>query len=165
MHGRVILLEECIDLLSISTRFDFEAIRQRAIHDIDYPHPFRRPLDPINKIVLAEKHDIPKWLAPAYAALCQRANPLELWEAQKLGMEKTVLLHRAREAVRELAPGSPVTPCYAYEPPLPQPSIPSEPYQPYSASGVARIVSEVFFPTSRPECGSPGGRSSASTGH
>ena len=85
------------NLLSISTRFDFERIRQLAISRLER----LQILDPIEKIVLAVKHDIPQWLAPAYEALCQRPNPLNEGEARKIGWTKAVLVARAREEVRE----------------------------------------------------------------
>jgi hypothetical protein len=85
------------NLLSISTRFDFERIRQLAISRLER----LLILDPIEKIVLAVKHDIPQWLAPAYEALCQRPNPLNEWEARKIGWTKAVLVAQARKEVRE----------------------------------------------------------------
>jgi hypothetical protein len=144
MHNTPISGNHLINLLSISTRFDFEQIRQRAISGLDL-------LDPIEKIVLAVKYDIPQWFAPAYAALCQRPNPLEEWEARKIGWTKTVLVARAREAVREsYRDGRRSPPLLTPSPPTPilvLSDAPTHPfYQPYSPSRVARIVNEVFFP-------------------
>jgi len=84
-------------LLSISTRFDMQRVRSRAIMEIDTFYP---AIDPVDKVVLAVKHNVPKWLPLAYAALCQRADPIEIEEGQKLGLETTVLLAKARERVR-----------------------------------------------------------------
>lgn len=114
-----------------------DRIRQRAIRQI-ISH--RVGIDPIEKIVLAEQHDIADWLPSAYASLCQRVNPLEEWEAEKLGLRTTVKLARAREAVRELEP---LDRC-----PVPRDSddaVEDRIYDPYK---VSRIVDEVFFPSS-----------------
>lgn len=148
-EGRKVSLQEWIDLLSISTRFDFERARLRAIAEIG-----RSDLDPVDKIVLAGRYDVPEWLVTAYAALCQRAHPLEEQEAEKIGYRKTVLLWRAREAIREQSTAiSPISTA----PPSPQawgqvPAIfseqasPPRSYLPYRPRLVARIVNEVFFP-------------------
>lgn len=131
--------EEWVDLLSIATRFDFQAVRERAIDVIER----RRPrLEPIEQICLGEKHDIPQWLAPAFESLCQRSNPLEIHEAERIGLSNATLLARAREAVRDSAR---VTisrrPAQAY------PTTGSaDETQPYETSLVARIVQEVLFP-------------------
>lgn len=129
-------LNEWIAILSISSRYDMGRIRQRAIRQIISHHPH---IDPVEKIVLAEKHDITAWLPSAYASLCQRVNPLEEWEAEKLGLRITVKLARAREAVREFesqnfgisieAPGD------------------TDEERLYISSKVSRVVSEVFFPS------------------
>jgi len=85
-------LEELIKLLSISTRFDFEKVRQLAIKSIG-----KQKLRPIDFILLAERYDVVQWLRPAYTALCMRPAPLELEEVKELGFEKIVLLAKARE--------------------------------------------------------------------
>ena len=131
-------LKEWIFILSVSSRYDMDTIRQRAIREIVSHRP---NINPVEKIVLAEKHNIPEWLAPAYASLCQRANPLEEWEAKRLGMRVTVKLARAREAVRDLR--------HDWD-------IPVEPEQPSSDLAdhklynrhVNRIIAKVFWPSS-----------------
>ncbi|KAJ7111402.1 hypothetical protein C8R44DRAFT_985525 [Mycena epipterygia] len=101
------VMKEWIDLLAISTRFDFQRIREDAINAIEHSRwkqprqwPRRITIDPIEQIVLAERHDIPHWLPVAYALICERSKPLDEWEAEKIGYRKTALLARAREAVR-----------------------------------------------------------------
>lgn len=131
-------LDNWVAILSISSRYDMDRIRQRAIRQIDSHRPV---IDPVEKIALAQKHDIPSWLPLAYASLCQRVNPLEEFEAEKLGLKVTVKLARAREAVRQLDP-------YVHgvsEGDLAEDGM-------YSSYEVSRIVSEVFFPSdfSRP---------------
>lgn len=133
-------LNEWSAILSISSRYDMDRIRQRAIRQIN---SYRPCMDPVDKIVLAQKHDIGDWLHSAYASLCQRVNPLEEWEAEKLGLRTTVKLARAREAVRELEP----QPRYSIEDTLDIEDLEDELYKP---SEVSRVVGEVFFPTPPP---------------
>jgi hypothetical protein len=137
-------LGEWIFILSVSSRYDMDKIRQRAIRQIISHHP---RIDPIEKIMLAEKHNIPDWLPSAYASLCQRANPLEEWEAEKLGMGVMVKLARAREAVRELStrPRSSAFNSWGSVA-----VVEAEPqctdHELYDAREVRRVVDEVFWP-------------------
>ncbi len=97
MYARVIVsLEDWIALLSISTRFVFDKIRDMAILEIS-----SRMLDPIKKITLANKYNIPQWLSPAYVDLCKRPEPLNDDEAETLGLKTVVRVARAREIVRD----------------------------------------------------------------
>lgn len=54
----------------------------------------------VDKIVLAREAGIQEWLAPAYVELCQRAEPINMEEATKLGMHSTVMINRMREQFR-----------------------------------------------------------------
>ncbi|KAJ7914415.1 hypothetical protein B0H13DRAFT_2659207 [Mycena leptocephala] len=75
--------------------------RSMRLNTIDgAPHRVSTTIDPIEQIVLAEKHDIPHWFRIAYVSICERGEPLEEWEARKIGFRKTTLLARARETVR-----------------------------------------------------------------
>jgi len=135
-------LSQWVTLLSISTRLGFDLLRAHAIQSIE-ENP--TTLDPINKLVLAMKYKIPEWLAPAYTALCQRPNCLEEWEAEKIGLKKTVQIARAREAFRDASYRSRAqSPVLFWRPQAPSP-IP-EPMVAYQATRAARIVDEVFFP-------------------
>ena len=97
MYSKVIVsLEDWIALLSISTRFVFDKIRDMAIMEIS-----SRMLDPIKKITLANKYNIPQWLSPAYVDLSKRPDPLNDDEAETLGLKTVVRVARAREAVRD----------------------------------------------------------------
>jgi hypothetical protein len=84
-------------LLSIATRFEMVHVRSRAITEIDIFNPW---IDPVDQVVLAVRHNVPKWLPQAYTAICQRADPIEIEDARKLGLETTVLLAKSRETVR-----------------------------------------------------------------
>jgi len=147
MHdGFKLSLKEWTAILSISSRYDMDKIRRRAIGQIISHRP---RIEPVEKFVLAEKHNIPDWLPAAYASLCQRANPLEEWEAEKLGLRITVKLARAREAVRELNSrrGSPIRPQQPWSPVSVQNLHDMADYERYDNRDVSRIVDEVFFPS------------------
>ncbi|KAF9256234.1 hypothetical protein L218DRAFT_797074, partial [Marasmius fiardii PR-910] len=53
----------------------------------------------VQLIVLAEKLNVPSWLEPAYVEICKRDKPLELFEGEQLGLEKVILIERAREEI------------------------------------------------------------------
>jgi len=129
-----------IALLSIASRYDMDKIRERAILQISGAWP---PIDPVDKIILAEKHDVPSWLVPAYISLCHRETTLEESEAMKLGLPVTVKLNRAREAVRALGP-RPLSSWPEQRRPPGQPLTASEHYD----NSVVQIVNEVFWPAS-----------------
>ncbi|KAH9931576.1 uncharacterized protein B0H18DRAFT_872039 [Fomitopsis serialis] len=93
-----VTLPQWIDILRVSKLFVCDNLVDRAIKEI---HQHRPRIDPVEKIVLAVRHNIADWLAPSYAAICQRAQPLNSEEGHKLRLETTVLLARAREAVRQ----------------------------------------------------------------
>ncbi|KAJ7766344.1 hypothetical protein DFH07DRAFT_352107 [Mycena maculata] len=135
-------LSQWITLLSISTRLRFDLLRALAIQSIEESPT---TIDPVDKLVLAIKYKIPKWLAPAYTALCQRPNCLEEWEAEKIGLKKTVQIARAREAFRDGGYRSRApSPVYCWRPSAPSPV--HSPVIDYNATRAARIVDEVFFP-------------------
>lgn len=97
MYGPSIsAIEDWIALLSISTRYDFERIRDMAIQELS-----TKVFDPIKKITLADKHNVPQWLSAAYVDLCKRPEPLTEQEAEELGLKTVVRVARARELVRE----------------------------------------------------------------
>ncbi|KAJ7023462.1 hypothetical protein C8F04DRAFT_1240185 [Mycena alexandri] len=160
-------MADWVAVLAISTRFDFQRVRDRAIDAIEHSR-WNQPkrgkkitIDPVEQIVLAEKHDIPHWLPIAYYAICERGHSLEEWEAERIGYRKTVLLARAREEVRNphhvhstatlpqnfgSPPGSPI-----FYPvggmPLTEPGTPVRSNDFYhNRPRVEAIVNEVFFP-------------------
>ncbi|KAJ6453586.1 hypothetical protein C8R45DRAFT_1039117 [Mycena sanguinolenta] len=147
-----------INLLAISTRFVFERLRVLAIAALEncsWPFPPRSgQLDPFEQIVLAEKHDIPHWLRIAHVKICERSEPLETWEAEKIGAHKTALLARARETVRNPhhhtppPPPRPASPVTVYSPAGSVQSLPQLPSNGFyhNRHRVDTIVSEVFFP-------------------
>ncbi|KII91624.1 hypothetical protein PLICRDRAFT_51762 [Plicaturopsis crispa FD-325 SS-3] len=91
-------LDEWTALLSIASHFGMASLRERAIAEID---DFSEGVEPVDKILLARKYGVEAWLAPAYVALCRRENALDEGEGERLGMDTTVKLFRAREIWRE----------------------------------------------------------------
>lgn len=104
-------LDEWIGLLGVSTHLQFPRIRRRAIGEITAQFS---QLDAVTVVVLATKHDVPQWLAPAYAELCRRQEPLDDGEAEELGAVVAARVGRAREAIRhEMFQTSLCEPCAA----------------------------------------------------
>ncbi|EKM57326.1 uncharacterized protein PHACADRAFT_81201, partial [Phanerochaete carnosa HHB-10118-sp] len=64
-------LDDWIALLSIATRYVFDNIRDLALEEIA-----QRLHDPLQKILLASKYNVPHWLPLAYADLVKRPEPL-----------------------------------------------------------------------------------------
>ncbi|KAH9944932.1 hypothetical protein B0H21DRAFT_437818 [Amylocystis lapponica] len=91
-------LNEWILLLGIATQLRFLKIRQYAIREISAQ---RSALSPVETIVLATTHDVPEWLAPAFADMSRRPHPLDDLEAEQLGAQITARIGRAREALRD----------------------------------------------------------------
>ncbi|TFK32272.1 hypothetical protein BDQ12DRAFT_692754 [Crucibulum laeve] len=126
-------IQQLIDLLSIATRYDFERVRTYAIESIG---ACRKPLDPVERIGLAERYDIPQWLESAYEDLCVRQEPLKVHEAEHLGLTKSVLVAEAREALRRTT--------YQLNPYYTQQILGTA--QQFDPALVSRIVQQVFFP-------------------
>ena len=89
------LTAEWMDLLSIANTYGFTKVYQRAVHEID---DLEDTIDPVERILLARRLKVNRWLAPAYAALCLRTDPITASEAEKLGMYTFVALVAARES-------------------------------------------------------------------
>lgn len=89
-------LESWIALLSFSTRFICDKIRARSVREIE---SFQSQLDPVERVVLAVRHNVPRWLNGAYQELCQRTNTLSEEEGEKLGLSTVIKLMKARETL------------------------------------------------------------------
>ncbi|THH32873.1 hypothetical protein EUX98_g1343 [Antrodiella citrinella] len=132
-----ISLDEWISLLSVSTLLQFARIRRWAIREITAQFS---SLDAATVIVLATKHDVPQWLAPAYSELCRRREPLDDSEAEELGAVTTARVGRAREAIRDEFLKTAM--CEACASGTPWDSVDHEPPEQL----VTRIVDRVFWP-------------------
>ena len=87
-------LESWVSLLAFSTRFFCDKIRARSIRELE---AIQSRVDPIERIVLAVRHNIPQWLSGAYQELCQRQDSLSEAEGERLGLSTVIKLMRARE--------------------------------------------------------------------
>ena len=87
-------LNDWIGILSISTRFIFDKVRERAIKEIT------THLDQINSfelIELAMKHDVQQWFKPAYEKVVTRTDLISHAEALKVPSPIVLMLMRSRE--------------------------------------------------------------------
>ncbi|KAJ8088625.1 hypothetical protein PM082_013868 [Marasmius tenuissimus] len=87
--------KEYKDLFSIATLYECSEAGQKAILGIESYNPIA-----VEKIVLAERHNVDRWLMPAYIQLCKRDNPLTRDEAWDIGLDKTIMIAAAREKIR-----------------------------------------------------------------
>ncbi|KAK0451630.1 hypothetical protein EV421DRAFT_1049734 [Armillaria borealis] len=135
-----------INILTFCNRFDLDDVRGVAMSHLE-SYPYSNPID---AIAIAERLDMKEWLLPAFKTLCQRVEPLDLSEGNKIGMEKALLIARAREAVRDSVgvPSPPRSPPVAPDelswsiPSTPPPPPPLPPL--YSDRLVTRVVKEVL---------------------
>ena len=105
-----------------------ESLRGFVIQELDRQ---RDDIEPVERIVLAQKYHLPQWLMGAYAALCERKEPLTFSEATKLGGEIPCKIAEAREiAIRAQL----VVPC---------PHCPTQPFQ--SLGDIAQCAVEDAF--------------------
>lgn len=81
-------------LLSTSSRFRLQKLRALSIEALE---KLPAPLDPIERVVLAARFDVPQWLAHAYTELVIREQPLSGAEARRVGHLVAFWLARARE--------------------------------------------------------------------
>ncbi|KAM6503839.1 hypothetical protein JOM56_000782 [Amanita muscaria] len=86
---------EWMDLLPIANTYGFTKVYRRAVYEID---DLDDAIDAIERILLAKRLKANRWLAPAYAALCSRTDPITASEAERLGMYTFVALVAARES-------------------------------------------------------------------
>lgn len=125
-------LRDWTALLSISTRFVFDRIRDLAILEIS-----KQLLDPVDKIMLANKYNIPQWLPSAFTDLCKRPEPIRDSEAELLGLRTIVRIARARELARDK--GFVTSTLRSY--------YPFDKLYSYNDKGISQVVDEVW-----PEC-------------
>jgi hypothetical protein len=83
-----------IVILSISTRLICEKVRERATKEISAR---LGEVDPFELIGLAVKHDVEKWLKPAYRRIVVRQKLITHRESLKVPIHMVVMLMRARE--------------------------------------------------------------------
>ena len=86
--------DDWCNLLSISHRYECEGARERSIKEINNDIT---SINDVDKIFMAKKFGVEEWLLPACVGLVEREEPLTYAEADKLGMDMTVLVGEARE--------------------------------------------------------------------
>ena len=85
--------EQWSAILDLATRWGFTSIRDLAIRCI-------KPPIPLDRLILARKHALEKWILPALLDLCERPEPLSLEEARLMDFEDVVLVGSVRQTVR-----------------------------------------------------------------
>lgn len=85
--------EEWISVLKLSTMWQFDFYRNRAIKELT------RHLDndPARRLVLAFGYNVGNWLIPALQSLAQREEPMRMEEVKLLGMERVLKICEVRE--------------------------------------------------------------------
>jgi hypothetical protein len=95
--------EEWASVLKLSTMWEFQNIRARAIKALESP---TLSMDLVDKIVIARNFNVSAWLVPSLNALVQREKSLDLSEGNRLGLEWTLKVAELRER-----PSSPYLVC------------------------------------------------------
>ncbi|KAI6141496.1 hypothetical protein BKA82DRAFT_161628 [Pisolithus tinctorius] len=86
-----------ISVLKLSTMWEFVGLRNAAIQHLDIPS---KPVDPIDKVVLALQYNVREWLLPAFLALAKRPTPISIEEGRCIGFENALKLALVREKLR-----------------------------------------------------------------
>lgn len=76
------------------TMWHFDSPRNFIIEQIEAKFSQQ---DPVERIQLAEKCQVGRWIHPAYKILCERVESLSADEAGKLGIQRMVAICRIRE--------------------------------------------------------------------
>ena len=86
---------ELKDLLLIARTYGLKRVYRHSVDKMLEIFPY---CDPVRRVLLAKQFNLKQWLAPALAALCTRTNPINVSEAEKLGINTCVTLAKARES-------------------------------------------------------------------
>jgi BTB/POZ domain len=81
-------------ILSVSKRLLFDEVHQQATEELT-----RRldTMDPIQQLLIAQKHSITEWRVPAYVKLVERPDRLTLEDAEKLPLADVLAIANCRE--------------------------------------------------------------------
>ncbi len=83
-------------ILRLAHRWSFHEVKALAVRELE-----KLDSPDIDRIVAYHDCEVDRnLLIPRYAALCHREQPLELEEGQRLGLETTLMIARAREFAR-----------------------------------------------------------------
>ena len=87
-------LADWMAILSVSSRWVFEKVRERAIKEITARLD---QVDPFELISLADKYGVEQWLKPAYRRIVTRDRLITSQEAFKVSFPRAIMLMRSRE--------------------------------------------------------------------
>jgi hypothetical protein len=80
-----------ISVLDLSTMWQMQALRDDAIRHLG------TVVSEVDKLVLAEKYDIPPWILPALTTLVNRDEALSVDESREIGFERAIKIAALRE--------------------------------------------------------------------
>jgi hypothetical protein len=84
-------------VLKLSTMWQFQAIRGEAIAALS-----RMDLDPVDKLILAHKHEVQDWIIPSLNQIAQRSASLQIADALRLeplvGLDYILKIGEVRES-------------------------------------------------------------------
>lgn len=84
--------EEWTSVLKLSTQWEFEDIRKKAIAELS-----KIEMSAVDKVMLARSYRVGSWLLDGYMALVKRETTLSFEEAGKLGFETAFRICQQRE--------------------------------------------------------------------
>lgn len=86
----------------------------RAAEEIDKRDT---PLDPVRRLVIARKHQLPAWRLATYVAMCKMEDLVSDDDAEVLGARETARLARARTRIqRKRTPSPPAFQQWGFQP-------------------------------------------------
>jgi hypothetical protein len=85
-------LNEWISVLKLSTEWKFAELRRKALEVLSWIR-----IDPVERVILARKYKVEKWVVDAYTQLVVQDNRLSLKEAEILGYDTAFQLYEMRE--------------------------------------------------------------------
>ncbi|KZV76529.1 hypothetical protein PENSPDRAFT_747704 [Peniophora sp. CONT] len=91
--GNLTRLVDWYAILRLSTRWSFDALRNRAITCLEIWAP------PSEKLFLARAYDVTQWLVPAFTALTLRTDPPSLTELRRCDPKDIALIKSARNDI------------------------------------------------------------------
>ncbi|KAI0317377.1 hypothetical protein OF83DRAFT_148339 [Amylostereum chailletii] len=110
------------DLLVITSKYQFDKIRARAIAELSKKE---NDLDPVDEILLSQKCDVPEWILLALVKLVVKTETPSNADASRLPFDLLMNLWRAREEfkVAEATPRSgPLPNAFSFASPVSSPS-------------------------------------------
>ncbi|KAH7338069.1 hypothetical protein B0J17DRAFT_660649 [Rhizoctonia solani] len=97
-----------VSAFRLAHMFNFSKLRAHLLPLLE------RNLGDVDRIVFSREFDIKEWLTPAHVRLCQREQPLSGEEANKLGVQSTLVIMRIREQYRSQPAASKFSTGYYY---------------------------------------------------